>query len=241
MNTQPNAILLDDLVAVLQLELSTDQKDKLLKYCELLLEGLKKQRLTGEKTAGAIIGKQFYDSLYPLKLVHFIRDSKIIDLGSGAGLPGIPVKICMPENSMALLDANGKKINFLRATAKALEIDRVAFLPGRAEEWAHNNDHREKYDYVLSKAVAETTVLAELALPMLKIGGQALFYKGPRGKQEAMLAERAVDLCGGTLESVWQYKLPTGESRSLYLLRKVRETPLQYPRAVGKPARRPLY
>lgn len=232
--------ILEDMLSALQLEVTVKQKNSLLIYTELLLEGLKKQRLTGEKTAEGIINKQLFDSLYPLKILTFPGGSKIIDLGTGAGLPGIPLKIFLPEVFVYLLDANKRKINFLQLVSGHLGLDKVSYLPVRAEELAHRSDHRENYDYVLSKAVAETAVLAELALPMLKIGGQVLLYKGSRGDQEAERASRAISICGGSIEKAWYYKLPTGEKRSLYLIGKVKETPPQYPRSTGKPARKPL-
>lgn len=235
-----NMVLLENMLSDLQLMLETDSKEKLLMYTELIIEGLKRQRLTGEKTADKIINKQLYDSLYPLKLISLNEGSRNLDLGSGAGLPGIPIKICQPKIKMFLLDANQRKIKFLMSTAASLGLDSIDFLHGRAEEWAHNEDHREKYDCVFIKAVAVTTVLAELTLPFLKVGGQALLYKGPRGDREAEMAEKAIGLCGGNIEKVWSYNLPSGEKRFLYLLRKVMNSPSQYPRSTGKPARKPL-
>ena len=235
-----NQLLLENMLTDLQLVLDIGQKEKMLMYVEFIIDGLKRQRLTGEKTADKIINRQLYDSLYPLKLITLHNGSKNLDLGSGAGLPGIPIKICKPELMMSLLDANQRKIKFMGSTVVALGLDSIDFLHGRAEEWAHNDEHREKYDCVFVKAVATTAVLAELALPFLKVGGQALLYKGPRGGREAELAEKAIDLCGGNLEKVWFYNLPTGEKRALYLLRKVKSSPSQYPRSTGKPARKPL-
>ncbi len=235
----PEAVL-DEVLTALHLVVSFVQQKKLLQYTDLLFEGLQKQRLTGERTAEGVIRKQIYDSLYPLKILAFPRGCKILDLGSGGGFPGIPIKICLPEIFMDLLDANQRKINFLKTTAALLGLDKIEFLCGRAEKLAHSIDHRENYDFVLSKAVAKTAVLTELAMPMLKVGGRAVFYKGPRGAQEAEQAGKAIALCGGNIEKVWFYNLPTGEKRSLYLLKKTKHTPPQYPRAEGIPARKPL-
>jgi 16S rRNA (guanine527-N7)-methyltransferase len=240
MPIRPNEALLEDMLSILKLDITLSQRKKLLQYSELLLEGLKRQRLIGEKTAEGIIGKQFYDSLYPLKFISFFPGSKVLDLGSGAGLPGMPIKICLPGIYIFLLDANQRKMGFLKLAADVLELDKIEFLTGRSEEWAHHSGHREQYDYVLSKAVAESAVLAELALPMLKVGGQALLYKGSKGDQEAERAGNAIAVCGGEIEKVWRYNLPTGEKRSLFLLRKVKSTPLKYPRAAGKPAQKPI-
>ncbi len=232
--------MIEEMVLSLQLDIGKACKEMLLRYADLLLRGLQKQRLTGERTFEGLIGKQFYDSLYPLKLINFAAESKILDLGSGGGLPGLPLKICLPDIDMYLVDANKRKIKFLESTAETIGLNRIYFLNGRAEELGQNIEHREQYDYVLCKAVAETAVLTELSLPLLKIGGKAIFYKGPRGKSEAEKAEKAIKLCGGEIAAVWNYFLKTGEQRSLYLLNKREGTPPQYPRSVGKPGRKPL-
>ncbi len=234
------ALLLETMLTGLGLEASKLQKTQLLHYVNLLLEGLAKQRLTGENTAEALIGKQLYDSLYPLKFFKFRTDSKILDLGSGGGLPGIPLKILVDDSLFYLMDANKRKIEFLRATTVALGLKNLFTLEGRAEKWGQSAEYRESFDYILIKAVSETAVLAELGLPLLKLGGQLLLYKGPRGKEEASAAINAITKCGGKLENVWDYCLPSGESRSLYRLLKIAPTPSQYPRADGKPAHKPL-
>lgn len=233
-------VMIDEMCNSLQIEIDCNSREMLLKYVDMLLRGLKKQRLTGERSLEGLIGKQLYDSLYPLKVINFAVDSKVLDIGSGGGLPGLPLKICLPEIYMYLLDSNKRKITFLQNTVEGIGLKRVYFLNKRAEELGQNSEHREQFDYVLSKAVAEMAVLAELSLPFLKIGGKAIFYKGPRGKKEAHKAKKAIELCGGEIIEAWDYFLDTGEERSLYLLRKTGETPLQYPRRVGKPGKKPL-
>ncbi|MDZ4211902.1 MAG: RsmG family class I SAM-dependent methyltransferase, partial [Methylotenera sp.] len=153
---------------------------------------------------------------------------------------GIPLKILVEDSLFYLMDANQRKIEFLRATAITLGLKNLFTLEGRAEKWGQSAEYRESFDYVLIKAVSEMAVLAELGLPLLKLGGQLLLYKGPRGKEEASAAINAINKCGGKLENVWSYCLPTGESRSLYQLLKIAPTPQQYPRADGKPAHKPL-
>lgn len=234
------ALLLEEMLTDLELEASKLQKTQLLRYVDLLLEGLTKQRLTGENSAEALIGKQLYDSLYPLKLIKFRTDCKILDLGSGGGLPGIPLKILVEESFFYLMDANQRKIQFLRETTAALGLKNLFTLEGRAEKWGQSAEYRESFDYIFIKAVSEMAVLAELGLPLLRLGGQLLLYKGPRGKDEASAAINAITKCGGKLENVWHYCLPSGESRSLYQLLKIAPSPHQYPRADGKPAHKPL-
>ncbi len=234
------SLLLDETLNGLGLEPTKLQKTQLLRYVDLLLEGLTKQRLTGENTAEALIGKQLYDSLYPLKLIKFRADSRILDLGSGGGLPGIPLKIFVENSMFYLMDANKRKVQFLLETATSLGLTNLFTLEGRAEKWGQSAEYRESFDYILIKAVSEMAVLAELGLPLLKIGGQLLLYKGPRGKEEASAAINAIKKCGGKLENIWHYSLPSGESRSLYQLIKISPSPPQYPRADGKPAHKPL-
>ncbi len=234
------ALMLETMLTDLGLEASKLQKSQLLHYVDLLLEGLTKQRLTGENTAEALISKQLYDSLYILKLFKFQSDSRILDLGSGGGLPGIPLKIFVVDSYFYLMDANQRKIKFLRETKAALGLNNVFTLEGRAEKWGQSAEYRESFDYIVIKAVSETTVLAELALPLLRLGGKLLLYKGPRGKEEASAAINAISKCGGKMEKAWHYCLPSGESRSLYQLLKIAPSPLQYPRADGKPAHKPL-
>jgi 16S rRNA (guanine527-N7)-methyltransferase len=235
-----NAPLLDEMLTGLGLEATKLQKSQLLRYVDLLLDGLTKQRLTGENTAESLIGKQLYDSLYPLTLFKFLTGSRILDLGSGGGLPGIPLSILVEDSCFYLMDANKRKIIFLHEAAAALGLINLFTLEGRAEKWGQCGDYRESFDYVLVKAVSEMSVIAELGLPMVRIGGQLLLYKGPRGKEEADAAVNAIAKCGGKLENVWHYSLPSGESRSLYKLMKIAPTPQQYPRADGKPAHKPL-
>lgn len=232
--------MMDAMLKELSLAISGEERKQLIEYTNLLLEGLKRQRLTGERSAEEIINKQLYDALYPLKLVEICEGSKLLDLGSGGGLPGIPIKICKPEVHMYLLDSNQRKMKFLEDTAQKLMLKNVYYLHGRAEEWGQDNKNREKYDIVFCKAVAETKVLAELALPLTKVGGCVLLYKGPRGRQEVDDAVKAIEICGGEIEQSWNYKLPTGEQRSMYKIKKVTKTSQEYPREVGKPGRKPI-
>ncbi|MBW6462809.1 MAG: 16S rRNA (guanine(527)-N(7))-methyltransferase RsmG [Firmicutes bacterium] len=232
--------LVDKIIDSLQLECSLQMREQLSGYAQLLLEGLKKQRLSGERTLEGIVLKQIYDSLFPLTIIGSTKNSRILDLGTGGGLPGIPLKILLPESDFYLMDSNKRKMDFLIEVTTALGLKKISCLHGRAENWGHDINHREKYDYVFSKAVAEIAVLAELALPFIKIGGTALFYKGPRWKVEAEKAVKAIEFCGGTPDEPWHYKILTGEERVIFRIRKIEITPDQYPRSVGKPAKRPI-
>lgn len=230
---------LDSVIAGLGLEVKKSQKEQLLLYVGLLQEGLKKQRLVGEKSGAALIEKHLCDSLYPMKLWRF-PPGRLLDLGTGAGLPGIPLKICLPVIRLYLVDANRRKINFLRRVAAELALSEIYYLPGRAEEWGRDPGYREQFSCVVSRAVARAAVLAELGLPLVKAGGYLVMYKGKHGLNEMEEAGVSIHLCGGRLEHYWHYYLPTGEERTLFLIKKTDQTPPTYPRRVGKPAQKPL-
>lgn len=233
--------LVDELTESLSLsDVESLSKEKLARYIDLLLEGLQKLRLTGEKGAEGIVWQQIYDSIYILKLTKLDPWSRVVDLGSGAGLPGVPLKICRPDLELFLMDSNRKKARFLNEVIEKLDLHRAYVLCGRAEEYGQNSEHREKYEVVLSKAVAEAPTLAELALPLLREGGRAIFYKGPRGKKEIQEAEQAIKNCGGELSGQWTYSLKSGEQRLLFEVRKTAITPPKYPRRAGVPAKKPL-
>lgn len=222
-------------------EITPGQKQLLADYTALLLEGLKKQRLVGETTEKGIIQKHIYDSLYPLTVCVQVFDSvSLLDLGTGAGLPGIPLKICRPSSKLYLMDSNRRKINFLRRTVDRLGLQQVEFLHGRAEEFGRNENYRGSLSLIVSRAVAPAAILAELALPLLTEKGILLLYKGRRGDEEAFQAAGAISRLGGKLERNWEYRLPTGEARTLLLFKKIVPTPQAYPRSPGRPAKKPL-
>ncbi len=234
MKTPERYELLEEVIVKLGLTLSSRELKMLLKYVDLILIGSKKLNLTADKTAEKLIIKQIYDSLYPLALNIIKKGEKIVDIGSGGGLPGIPLKICLPQNAFYLIEANRKKTIFLKEAVRELQLNDIHLLHGRAEDWGRSDHHREKYDYAISKAVAEMYKLAELSIPLIRIKGKALFFKGPKGAEEAEKAKLNIDKCGGIIERVEHYKLLTGEKRCIFILSKVAQTPEKYPRQAGK-------
>jgi len=164
-----------------------------------------------------------------------------LDVGSGAGLPGIPLKIMLPEAKMTLIEATGKKATFLRHITSVLGLRDVEVVHGRAEDVGHTPEHRERYDVVVSRAVAHMSVLAEYCLPLCRVGGRVIAPKGEDGPAEAREAQRALELLGGELVDVKPVVLQGLDSeRYLIVIDKVRRTPDEYSRRAGIPAKRPL-
>ncbi|MDW7739239.1 MAG: 16S rRNA (guanine(527)-N(7))-methyltransferase RsmG [Bacillota bacterium] len=228
------------MIKKLGIGLTSCQIEKLLHYSELLFDGLKEQRLTGEKTLEDIINKQLYDSIYPIKLFEIDQSKDALDLGTGGGLPGIPLKICLPTMKFTFMDSNKRKMNFIYRVVQAVELEKVRLLCGRAEYWGQIEEHRERYDYVFSKAVAEMNVLVEYTLPLTRVGGENILYKGPRGNEELLEAFGAVEQCGGEIIDIYDYKLISGEMRKIIRIIKKRKTPEKYPRPTGRPGKKPL-
>jgi len=191
--------------------------------------------------------KHFVDSLSIYSLREFREalaakpDLRVIDVGTGAGFPGVPIKIAAPAIKLALLDSNNKKITFLRHLIRKLELNDVEVIWGRAENVAHREEHRENYDVVVARAVAEMPILAEYALPFCKVGGLLVAYKGPKAPQELEAAEEALSILGGRLIRLAPVEVPgLHETRILVLIAKERPTPAKYPRRPGIPAKHPL-
>jgi len=224
----------------LNIDLSSAQLRTMAVYIERLVAGLNQARLTGESSVEDLFSKQIFDSLYLLKILDIGTGRRILDLGSGGGFPGIPLHIVLPGNDMVLLDSNKKKTTFLKNTVKALALQNIDIINGRAEEYGHIKEHRAGYDFVVSKAVAEMNVLVEYALPFLKTKGMAILFKGPRGDQELIDAKAAIKECGGAFQEKYFYRLPGGEKRYLYLIIKKHATPQKYPRRAGVPSKNPL-
>lgn len=166
---------------------------------------------------------------------------KFIDIGTGAGFPGLPIAITLPNASITLLDSTRKKINFVASIINNLELDNANTLIGRVEEIGHDKKHRESYDITLLRAVAPASVCAEYALPLLKINGLAILYRGHWTEAETIDLQKAVKKLGGVVESIETFTTPISDSvRNCLYLRKIAPTPTEFPRAVGVPVQQPL-
>ena len=208
-------------------------------YCQMLQEWNEKINLTAITDDEGITVKHFVDSLLPMTMVDLPEHPRLIDVGTGAGFPSIPMKLIRSDIQLTLLDSLEKRLNFLRNLSAQLGIDAVT-LHARAEEAGKDPKHREKYDVATSRAVAAMGVLAEYCLPLVKVGGVLLALKGSSGRQEAEDGKRAIELCGGRVEAIHDYALPNGDPRTLVIVRKISQTPPKYPRNAGQISKRPL-
>lgn len=196
--------------------------------------------ITGIKTSQEIIIKHFLDSLTCSLGFNPANGMKIIDIGTGAGFPGLPLKICYPEINLTLLDSSEKHIEFLYRLQSHLQL-KFEILSGRAEDFGKNEEYRERYDLVLARAVAKLNTLVECALPFLKIGGVFISQKGLDIKDELIQTQKAIDILGGRLKEERRITLPiVHENKNLVIIEKIKSTPLNYPRRAGVPERKPL-
>ena len=193
----------------LNIEISEKQLNQFYNYMNILIEWNKVMNLTNITEPEEIIQKHFVDSLTVLKSIK--ENDSIIDVGTGAGFPGIPIKIAFPETRITLLDSLNKRIKFLEEVINKLELKNIETIHGRAEEVAHNKKYREKYDIAIARAVAPLNVLSEYLLPFVKIGGYAICMKGAKGKEEAEEGKNAIKILGGEITNSREFNLPNTE------------------------------
>ena len=208
--------------------LTADQLDKFDRFCDILLRENAKFNLTGIKTPEEVRLKHFVDSLMA---VEFIKDgAKLIDIGSGAGLPGLALAIAKPELSVLSIEATGKKAMFQQMMIDELDIDNAKVIHARAEALSCHKKYRETFDIAAGRAVANMAVLAELAMPFVKVGGKMLAWKSAKAVDEIANAGKAIELLGGKLSAGKDYSLANQENLRIVVAEKTKKTPLQYPR-----------
>ncbi|WP_196593512.1 16S rRNA (guanine(527)-N(7))-methyltransferase RsmG [Pectinatus sottacetonis] len=223
------------------LELNNDQLEKFNIYYNVLIEWNKKMNLTAITAPVDVAVKHMIDSLSVCDDEIIKTDSKIIDIGTGAGFPGIPLKIKYPHIKLTLLDSLNKRIKFLQNAVEAIGFTDIEFIHGRAEEIARQKKYREKYDISLSRAVARMPILCEYALPFVKQGGFFAALKGKVYKEEIEEAKNALNVLGGKIYKVKSVSLPGIEDvRAIIYINKINVTPALYPRKAGTPERNPL-
>lgn len=227
--------------AAFGIKLSDHQLDQFETYYEMLVEKNKVMNLTAITEKNEVIDKHFADSLALIKSGVSLTGQKILDLGTGAGFPGIPLKIAFPELEIVLLDSLNKRIKFLNEVIEALGLEKITAIHGRAEDFAKQKEYREQFDYVVSRAVANLTVLSEYCLPYVKVGGCFIPYKSGEIDEELNNSKKAVQILGGKIEEVVKFQLPdTDIGRSFVKIKKNKNTAKKYPRKAGLPAKEPL-
>ena len=211
------------------------------KYSCLLVEKNKNLNLTTVTEETEVAVKHFIDSLTCLKAVNFDGNKSLMDVGTGAGFPGIPLKIYREDLKVTLIESQEKKVIFLREVIAKLGLNKIEAIHTRAEDIGKNKNYREKYDLVVARAVATIGVLAEYCLPEVKLGGCFLAMKGPKIEEEIKEAMKAIEILGGEVEDTIKIRLPfIGDERRLIVIKKVKPTPAKYPRRAGMPQKRPL-
>ena len=224
----------------IDIEIDEEKVIKFYKYMNLLIEWNKKINLTAITEEKDIILKHFVDSLTVLK---YIKENKsIVDVGTGAGFPGIPLAIMNDSLKITLVDSLNKRINFLNEVCSKIKLKNTKAIHSRAEEFGQDNNYRESYDIAISRAVSNLTVLAEYLLPLVKVGGKIICMKGPDIEEELKQAKSAIDILGGKFERCDNFCLPKSDiSRNIIIINKIKETPKKYPRKAGTPVKTPLF
>ena len=232
--------MLKDLTAQLGVVLSKPMLESLERYKEILIDWNQKINLTAIEEPSDIDIKHFADSLTILQYLPK-KPLKMIDVGSGAGFPGIPVKIVRNDIEMTLLETVGKKVNFMNEVITKLGLNDINAIHARAEDLANNPDYREKFDVAVGRALASLPTLIEYCLPFVKIGGIFIAMKGSNVDQELGDSKTALSILGGTIEGVNHFNLPTTDmQRTIIIVRKTMTTPQKYPRKAGTPSKQPL-
>lgn len=225
----------------LGITLDENQKKQFTDFYEYLVEKNKVMNLTGITEFQEVLIKHFLDSLACVKAVDMSRIKRIMDIGTGAGFPGVPLKIAFPHLEACLLDSLKKRVNFLEETFQMLKLENITAIHGRAEEYAKNKQYRETYDLCVSRAVSNLATLSEYCLPYVKTGGYFISYKSGTVQEEVEQAQKAVKILGGKIQDVVYFQLLDSEiQRSLVVIEKIKATPGRYPRKAGTPLKEPL-
>lgn len=239
MNIEEFSKELTKLASKIEIELSLDEIEKLYKFMNLLLEWNEKINLTAITEPEDIILKHFVDSITIKKYIK--NENKVLDIGTGAGFPGIPLKIISSDTNFTLVDSLNKRIIFLNEVCDKLKLDKIENIHSRAEELAKNKKYREQYDIVTSRAVARLASLVEYMLPFVKVGGRCICMKGSNVDEELIEAKKAINVLGGKIEKVDKFLLPNSDiERNIVIIKKIKNTSSKYPRKPGTATKQPI-
>lgn len=223
----------------INIKFTEEQLEKFYQYMNMLLEWNEKINLTAIVEPKEVILKHFIDSLTINKYLK--ENVTIADVGTGAGFPGIPLKILRPDIKVTLVDSLNKRINFLNEVIEKLNLEDIETVHSRIEDFGKNKSYREKFDYVTARAVANLAVLSEYLIPIAKIGGKCVCMKGSNVEEEIQSGKKAINVLGGKIEKVDEFVLPDSDiSRNVIILSKIKNTPARFPRKAGMPSKEPL-
>ena len=225
----------------LDILLNESQINQFIEYYKILVEWNKVMNLTNIIEFEGVITKHFIDSLTLVKATDINQVERIIDVGTGAGFPGIPLKIVFPHLNMVLLDSLNKRINFLNEVIKVLKLENIKAIHGRAEEYANHEGYRETFDLCVSRAVANLASLSEYCIPYVKVKGNFISYKSGKIGEELINSKNAIKRLGGIIKEEVTFDIPdTDISRNLIVIEKIKNTPKKYPRKPGMPTKEPI-
>lgn len=225
----------------LRIFLNEKQIQQFIEYYEILVEWNKVMNLTAITDYEEVIAKHFLDSLALVKVCDLSGKKKVIDIGTGAGFPGIPLKIAFPELEIVLLDSLNKRIKFLNEVIEKLGLKNIRTIHGRAEDFAKQKEYRESFDLCVSRAVANLSTLSEYCLPYVKIEGNFIPYKSGKIDEEISHGEKAIKILGGKISQIDKFQLvDTDMERSFVVIKKEKNSPKKYPRKAGMPSKEPL-
>ena len=225
----------------LGISLTEEQTEQFMLYYEKLIEVNQVMNLTAITEFEDVMRKHFLDSLTLVKAVDIKNVKRVLDLGTGAGFPGIPLKIAFADTEFVLLDSLNKRVKFVYDIIELCRLKKIQAVHGRAEELAGKKEYRESFDLCVSRAVANLSSLSEYCLPYVEKGGLFVSYKSGNIQEELEAAGYAIQILGGRIKDTVKFKLPGSDmDRSLVVIEKIRETPARYPRRAGIPSREPL-
>lgn len=223
----------------IDIDINEEQINKFYDYMNLLIEWNKKINLTAITDYNEIILKHFVDSLTINKCIK--ENNYVVDVGTGAGFPGIPLKIIRDDINIVLVDSLNKRINFLNEVITRLNLKEISTVHSRIEDFGKNKEYREKFDFVTARAVAHLSVLSEYLLPISKVGGKCICMKGSNVEEELDTGKNAIKILGGKINCIDQFELPESDiSRNIIVLDKIKNTSAKFPRKAGIPSKEPL-